>query len=262
MDPMAVVRALLRYAHVIAGIIWIGHLYFFNWVNGPFAATMDKDTKQKVVPELMPRALFWFRWGAAWTWILGYCLLGMVFYMAKTTLFEQPAGAPVDWGPAAGVMALLVLIAPFLYDALAKSPLGKNNQTLALVGLVLVAGLMWACTDLAHFTYRAALIHLGATFGTIMAFNVWFRIWPLQQKIIGAVKAGQAPDPAWAATAGGRSKHNTYMSVPLVFAMLNTHMAADGMNYGPAYISTTIVVAVSWLVVQWLYKKSTAVKGF
>ncbi len=163
MDPMAVVRALLRWAHVFVGIIWIGHLYFFNWVNGPFAATMDKDTKQKVVPELMPRALFWFRWGAAWTWFFGYCLLGMVFYMAKTTLFEQTPGVAVDWGPGAGVMAMLVLIAPFLYDALCKSPLGKNNQTFAITGLVLVAGLMWAYTDWAHFSYRAALIHLGAT---------------------------------------------------------------------------------------------------
>ena len=260
MEWKPIVEGLLRWGHVFAGIIWIGHLYFFNWVNGPFAATMDKDTKQKVVPELMPRALFWFRWGAAWTWLFGYLLLGMVFYMVKTTLFEAVPGTEVGWGPGAGVMALLVLIAPFIYDAVAKSPLGKSNQTLAIVGIIIVGGLMFAYQDWAHFTYRAALIHLGATFGTMMAFNVWFRIWPLQQKIITAVKAGQAPDAAWAAVAGGRSKHNTYMSVPLVFAMLNMHMT--GFAYGPHGVSTMIVVAVGWLLTQWMYKKAATVKGF
>lgn len=256
MEPRPVIEALVRWLHVFAGIIWIGHLYFFNWVNGPFAATMDKETKQKVVPELMPRALFWFRWGAAWTWIFGYVLMGMVFYMAKSTLFE---GYPLhEWGMASGLMAVLVLVAPFLYDALAKSI--KNNQQLAIAGIIIVGGLMFLYTDVAHFTYRAALIHLGATFGTIMAFNVWFRIWPLQQKIITAVKAGQAPDAAWAATAGGRSKHNTYMSVPLVYAMLNTHMSA--LNIGPYNLSTVVVVAAGWLLTQWMYKKSATVKGF
>jgi uncharacterized membrane protein len=155
-------------------------------------------------------------------------------------------------------MTVLVLVAPFLYDALAKSI--KNNQTLAITGVVLVAGLMFAYTEWAGFTYRGALIHLGATFGTIMAFNVWFRIWPLQQKIIAAVKAGQAPDAAWPATAGARSKHNTYMSVPLVYTMLNAHMSA--LSVGPYNISTVVVVIVGWLLTQWMYKKSAAVKGF
>jgi len=258
MELRPVLEAMFRWLHVFAGIIWIGHLYFFNWVNGPFAATLDKETKQKVVPELMPRALFWFRWGAAWTWLFGYCLLGMVFYMVKTTLFEQTPGVVVSWGPGAGVMATLVLVAPFIYDAMAKSI--KNNQTLAMVGIIIVGGLMFAYTEWAHFTYRAALIHLGATFGTMMAYNVWFRIWPLQQKIITAVKAGQAPDAAWAAVAGGRSKHNTYMSVPLVFAMLNMHMTA--LAIGPYGLSAVVVVIVGWLLVQWMYKKSATVKGF
>ncbi len=262
MDYKALTEAVLRWGHVVAGIVWIGHLYFFNWVNGPFAATLDKDTKPKVVPELMPRALFWFRWGAAWTWITGFLLMGLAFWMLKGTLFESPdpGQPPADWTPAAYVMVALVLVGPFLYDALAKSGLGKSNQTLAIVGLVLVAGLLPGYYEWAGFSYRGSLIHLGATFGTIMAFNVWFRIWPLQQKIIAAVKAGQVPDAAWPATAGARSKHNTYMSVPLVFTMLNMHMTP--LAYGPRGLSTLIVVAVGWLFVQWCYKKAAAVKGF
>ena len=73
------------------------------------------------------------------------------------------------------------------------------------------------------FSYRALNIHVGAMFGTIMAFNVWYRIWPAQQKIITAVKAGTAPDAALVALAGARSRHNTYMSVPLVWTMINQH---------------------------------------
>ena len=69
---------LLRWLHIIAGITWIGLLYFFNFINGHVAATFDADTKKKVVPELMPRTLYWFRWGAAWTWITGLVLLSLI----------------------------------------------------------------------------------------------------------------------------------------------------------------------------------------
>ena len=74
---MEILSALFRWTHVLFGIIWIGLLYFFNFVNAGFAATMDGDTKKKVVPELMPRALYWFRWGAAWTWVSGFLLAGL-----------------------------------------------------------------------------------------------------------------------------------------------------------------------------------------
>ena len=96
---MDVLTALFRWIHVGAGIVWIGMLYFFNWVNGPFAATMDGETKKKVVPELMPRALYWFRWGAAWTWMTGVLLLLLVFYHGGI-MFDDAAA----WTPGAIVM--------------------------------------------------------------------------------------------------------------------------------------------------------------
>src|SRR4029450_6842718 len=98
--------------HILAGIAWIGMLYFFNWVNGPFAGTMDGDTKKKVVPELMPRALYWFRWGAAWTWATGVLLLLLVFYHGRI-LFDDLGG----WRPGAFVMVAVVFASPFIYDA-------------------------------------------------------------------------------------------------------------------------------------------------
>ena len=77
---MELIHPIFKWLHIIAGVMWIGLLYFFNFINGHFAATMDGDTKKKVVPELMPRALYWFRWGAAWTWVTGFILLLVVYY--------------------------------------------------------------------------------------------------------------------------------------------------------------------------------------
>lgn len=258
MDAKDLVQALLRWGHVVAGVMWIGHLWFFNFVNGPFAGTIDGPTKQKVVPELMPRALFWFRWGAAWTWVSGALLLGLVFHMAKTTMFQDyPTHT---WGAASGLLVALVIVGPLLYDPLAKSGLGKNNKTFAIVGLVLTAAVVMAYTHVAHLTYRATNIHVGAMFGTLMAFNVWFRIWPNQQKIIAAVKAGTPPDAALVAQAGQRSRHNTYMSVPLIWTMINAHTATA--NFGPPGLSLILVVALGWWVTMLFYGKAGKVKGF
>jgi uncharacterized membrane protein len=261
-------QALLRWAHIVAGVLWIGLLYFFNFVNGPFAATLDKDTKPKVVPELLPRALYWFRWGAAWTWVTGFLLMGLVYYMAKSLLFEAPQGTEGSgWSAGSGIMVLLTFLGFLLYDVLEKSPLGKKNQNFAILSLVLVAVVLWAYGNVAGFSYRATNIHLGAMFGTMMAFNVWFRIWPAQQKIITAVKGAQAPDAALVAMAGARSRHNTYMSVPLVFAMINQHttgfsnQSLFGLNTG-FRVWTLLAVALGWLVVMLLYKKAAKVKGF
>ena len=128
---MDILSALFRWLHILAGIIWIGMLYFFNWVNGPFAGTMDGDTKKKVVPELMPRALFWFRWGAAWTWITGALLLALVFYHGGI-MFEDGWG----WGRRAMALVAVTLLAPFVYDFLQKSALGKDPKVFGAVAFV------------------------------------------------------------------------------------------------------------------------------
>jgi uncharacterized membrane protein len=119
----------------------------------------------------------------------------------------------------------------------------------------------------AGFSYRSYNIHLAVMFGTIMAWNVWFRIWPAQQKIIRAVKDGTAPDAALVALAGARSRHNTYMSVPLVWGMLNAHTTYfAGGNLGIpetlAFVVFLVVVLLGWHVVWHLYKRAAKVKGF
>ncbi len=73
MEVMPIIESLFRWIHVVAGVLWIGLLYFFNWVNANVMPKLDGETKKKLVPELMPRALYWFRWGAAFTWVTGLC---------------------------------------------------------------------------------------------------------------------------------------------------------------------------------------------
>jgi uncharacterized membrane protein len=259
---LEILSALSRWVHVLAGIVWIGMLYFFNFVNGPFQGTQDGETKKKMNPELLPRALWWFRWGAAWTWVTGVILLVLVFYFGGITL--EPGR---DSALAAHVMIFVVFLAPFVYDPLHKSALGKDPKTFGAISFVLVAVVAFLMASWSGFTYRSYNIHLAAMFGTIMAFNVWFRIWPGQQKIIRAVKEGTAPDPAVVALAGVRSRHNTYMSVPLLWGMINSHTTYfSGGNLGipdaHAYVVFLLVVLVGWHLVWQLYKRAGKVKGF
>src|SRR4029453_16536161 len=79
----SLMQAVFRWAHIVAGIAWIGHLYFFNWVNIPYQGKIDGATKKASNPELLPRALYWFRWGAAWTWFTGIALAGLIYYHGR-----------------------------------------------------------------------------------------------------------------------------------------------------------------------------------
>jgi uncharacterized membrane protein len=259
---MELIHPLFKWLHVIAGITWIGLLYFFNWINGHFAATLDGDTKKKVVPELMPRALYWFRWGAAWTWVTGVVLLLVIFYHGGITFDEG------DWGTNAYVMIGVTFLAVFLYDALYNSNLASNVRVVTIISFVLIGVVVYLMKDWAGFSYRSFNIHLGVLLGTNMAYNVWFRIWPAQQKIIAAIKNGDAPDGDLVALAGLRSKHNTYMSFPLLWTMINQHHAAgvlSGGNFGVTdatnWVPLMVMVALGWHVVWQLYKKSAKVQG-
>lgn len=253
MEIMELLQALFRWSHVVAGILWIGLLYWFNFVNIPFVATLDGDVKKKIFPELLPRTLYWFRWGAAWTWITGVLLLFIIFYHGGA-LFEMGSG----WGLASFVMLAVVFLGVYVYDILYKTVLKKNDIVATIISLVLIALVIFGFERWAGWGYRGYVIHTGTMFGTFMAFNVWFRIWPAQQKIIPAIKNGETPDAALMALAGMRSKHNTYLSVPLVWTMINFHTTTVGA--GSRYWLLLSVI-VGWLVVYWLYKKSAKVQG-
>jgi len=198
-------QQILVWLHVFAGILWIGHLYFFNFVNANFQPKLDKEIKQKVNPQLLPRALFWFRWGAMITFLAG--------------------------------LALFTLI--YMYDPGTKEfgPSGAFRETIKSVG---ADGAVHEATKL---TGRAIWIMVGMACGFVMWFNVWFVIWPRQQKIIRAVRDGQAPDAAMVKTAGNASKLNTYLSGPMLMGML-APSHSPGANIPTVIIGVLIGLAV------------------
>ena len=252
-------QLIFRWAHVIAGITWIGHLYFFNWVNGPFQAKIDGSTKKIVTPELLPRALFWFRWGAAWTWIFGILLGVLVYYQSREVLFDSDyLGNQWLWF----VITLIVLAVGFVvYNAVMK--MVANKVAGATICMAIFVGIYYFYERVAHYSGRALYIHTGIIFGTMMALNVWMIIWPYQKRIITAVKEGTAPDPAQVAVAGLRSRHNTYMSVPLVFTMISNHYPTV---YGQAPVVRDVIlfviIAVGFVFTRMMYAKATKVPGF
>jgi len=247
-----VMQAVLRWGHIVAGILWIGHLYFFNFVNGHVAKALDGPTKKSVVPELMPRALYWFRWGAAWTWITGILLGGLIYYHGKV-VFEDPSyDNPWLWL----AIVLVILIVGFLvYNIIMKAI--KNVAVASAICLAILAGVYYLLANVGHFSGRSLYIHVGVILGTMMAMNVWMVIWPSQRKIIAAVAAGTPPDANLVALAGLRSRQNTYMSVPLLFTMISNHYPT---MYGGQYrdICLASVMAIGFALVWWLYKKSAS----
>ena len=247
-----------RWIHFFAGVLWIGLLYFFNWVNSAFAPTMDGETKKKVVPELMPRALWWFRWGAAYTWITGVLLMFMVYYAPSSGYYLLADGTKpelMDWLPAFAGLFIGFAVYDVLFKALAK------QQALGTIiwGLIAVS---FACylSHYADFHFRGTIIHVAALFGTAMAANVWMRIWPAQRRIITAIKNGEAPAAADAGIAGMRSKHNTYMSISLLLFMVGTGQPAMA-HWNPAATVSGVLV-VSWVACYALYAKAKTVPGF
>ena len=262
---MELLHPIFKWLHIIAGITWIGLLYFFNFINGHVAATMDGDTKKKVVPELMPRTLYWFRWGAAWTWVTGLVLMYVIFWQGSLAIGESGTMLTGDnevniW---THIMTSLVFLAVFVYDFIYRTFAKINVRILTIISFALIGIVIYCMGHCSGFDYRAYNIHIGAMFGTMMAFNVWFRIWPAQQKIITAIRDGEAPDGDLVALAGLRSKHNTYMSVPLIWTMINQHTTVCSNIFGlHSGVELMLIIAIGWHIVFQLYKRAEKVEGF
>jgi uncharacterized membrane protein len=253
MDPNVSewLNLIFRWTHVVAAVMWIGHLWFFNFVNAQVAKTYTPEGKKQVLPELMPRALYWFRWGAAYTWITGILLLFIVYWFGGVMVSDNTTMGPHAVG---GIGLLAIIVGFVVYDQLWKNL--KNETAGAVISWVLTAAFAAGLTRI--MSGRAVFIHVGSLFGTIMAANVWMRIWPSQRKIIAGVKGtAPAPDASVPALAGLRSKHNTYMSVPLIFTMISNHYPTIyGNEYGWAILM--ILIAIGWGVTKFLYNKSAS----
>jgi len=257
---------ILRWTHVFAGIMWVGTTYYFTWLDARLseeekaAANTGSPAQiwmvhsggfyvveKRKVPDLASRTLHWFRWEAAMTWMSGLALLVLIYYIGGGALVDADiSGISVGAAIAVGVS---VLIAGWvIYDLLMLSPLGNYEKLFAVVAYILIAGIAYELTHV--LSGRAAYIHVGALFGTIMAANVWMRILPAQRKMISAINAGKQPDQALAAQAKLRSKQNTFMAVPVVFIMLSNHFPSAA--YGNNWLVLSILILLGWIAAKFV----------
>jgi uncharacterized membrane protein len=239
----------VRWFHVFAGIMWVGQTYYFTWLDGQFGKLEKKAAPDGTEPAVWmvhsggfytvekqkslgvgPEQVHWFRWEALMTWLSGMVLLVLVYYMGSGLIDPDVADISKQAGIAIGLGALAA--GWLIYDVAVRSPLGNSQAAFAVCGLVMTAAVAWGLMHV--FSGRAAYIHLGAIFGTIMTANVWFRILPAQRQMIAAAAAGEKFDTLLGAQAKLRSKHNTFLAVPVVFLMLSNHfpVATYGNRYG------------------------------
>ena len=259
---------ILRWTHVFAGIMWVGTTYYFTWLDARLTeeekAAVNTGNPAQVwmvhsggfyvverrkVPDLVSRTLHWFKWEAGTTWLSGFALLIVVYYLGGGALIDHDV-RDISLGAAVGVGVAVIVVGWLVYDLLMLSPLGRNELLFAVIAYALIVGIAFSLNQV--FSGRAAYIHVGATLGTIMAANVWMRILPAQKKMIAALKEGRKPDERLAAQAKLRSKQNTFMAVPVVFIMISNHF--PGVTYGEHYnwIILAGLVLAGWIAAKFI----------
>jgi Predicted membrane protein len=259
---------LFRWIHVFAGIMWVGTTYYFTWLDARLTeeekAALNTGTPAQVwmvhsggfyvverrkTPDLVSRTLHWFRWEAATTWLSGFALLVLIYYLGGGALID-PDVRDLSLGVAVALGIGIIFACGFVYDMMMLSPLGRNEKLFAAIAYVLIVVVAFGLTRV--FSGRAAYIHLGAIFGTIMAANVWMHILPSQKRMIAALNEGRKPDERLAARAKLRSKQNTFMAVPVVFIMISNHF--PGVTYGDRYnwIILSVLVLLGWIAAKFI----------
>jgi uncharacterized membrane protein len=194
--------------------------------------------------------LHWFQWEAAATWLSGLPLLILVYYMGGLLVDSEP-GKP-SFAVAATIGMAVIFVGWKVYDLLWLSPLAKNEPAAVVVSYVILAALAWWLPSV--MSARAAYMHVGALLGTIMAANVWERILPAQRKMVRAVAEGREPDPVLADRAKFRSKHNTYIVIPVVLIMISNHFPVTTYGHQHNWIVLAVLTLVGWGVAHVIRK--------
>ncbi len=230
---------LVRWGHMIAGIAWIGTSFYFialdlslkkreKMKDGVIGTTWEVHgggfyhvEKFMVAPKELPADLVWFKWEAYLTWVTGFLLLILQFYLEAGAWMIDPSVLALESWQAISISIASLAVGWFVYDGLCRSPIGKRITLLVIIGFVWVLAAAYFYTHI--FAGRAALIHVGAFIGTIMAANVFAIIIPNQKKVTAALLAGDNPDPKYGEIGKQRSVHNTYLTLPVVVLMVSGH---------------------------------------
>lgn len=230
---------LTRWFHLIVGIGWIGTSFAFialdvsfkkregmaegvhgtSWlVHGGGFYHVDK---YMVAPPRLPEDLIWYKWDAYLTFLSGIVLMSVQYWLSARAYLIDPKVLPLEPWMAIALSIASLTAGWFTYDALCRSPLGEKPLLLAAAVFALVVGAAWGYTH--AYSGRGAFIHIGAFVGTIMAANVFRVIIPNQQKMVGQMIAGEAPDARLGIVAKQRSVHNTYLTLPVLLMMVSNH---------------------------------------
>ena len=229
----------VRWLHVITAIAWIGSSFYFIALDlglrqtpslPPLAHGEEWQVhgggfyhiqKYLVAPDMMPDHLTWFKWESYATWLSGFAMLVLVYYLGSELYLIDPAIADLTAPQAIAISLGSLAFGWIVYDLICKSRFGDDHTRL-MIGLYIILVVMsWGYTQV--FTGRAALLHLGAFTATIMSANVFMIIMPNQRIVVADLKAGRKPDPKFGKIAKQRSTHNNYLTLPVIFLMLSNH---------------------------------------
>lgn len=229
----------IRWLHLTAGIAWIGSSFYFMWLDSHLKPPVEAregvagelwsvhsggfyhQMKFMVAPAGMPEELHWFKWEAYTTWISGFLLLSLIFYVgADLNLVDRNKLDLQTWQAILIGLGSLV-VGWLIYDGLCRSPLGKNLRLFGAVWFLVLTAAAFGLTRI--FSDLGAVMHVGAIMGTVMAGNVFMIIIPNQKKIVAQVLAGEAPDASLGKRSKQRSVHNNYMTLPVLFVMISNH---------------------------------------
>jgi len=229
----------VRWLHVVTAIAWIGSSFYFialdlglrrapdlppgasgeEWqVHGGGFYHIQKYT---VAPERLPEHMTWFKWESYWTWMSGFVLLAIVYYLGADLYLVDPRVLDISAPVAIAISLVSIGLGWVVYDQLCKSRLGQSPTALMVVLFAVLVAMSWGYAHV--FSGRAALLHLGAVTATFMSANVFFVIIPNQKIVVADLRAGRTPDPEYGRIAKLRSTHNNYLTLPVVFLMLSNH---------------------------------------
>ncbi|KIN74776.1 urate hydroxylase PuuD [Sulfitobacter guttiformis] len=240
----------VRWLHVITAIAWIGSSFYFIALdlglhrNRNLASGADGEEwqvhgggfyhvqKYLVAPAQMPDDLIWFKWESYATWLSGFALLVLVYYLGSEFYLIDPAVRELSTLQAISISLASLAFGWIAYDQICKSRFGDNNTRLMILLYLILVAMAYFYTSV--FSGRAALLHLGAFTATIMSANVFFTIMPNQRIVVADLKAGRTPDAKYGKIAKQRSTHNNYLTLPVIFLMLSNHYPlafASEMNW-------------------------------